>query len=113
MHYLIAHRIKGRLVLAVNKIKKDFIGSQDFKEVLDYIQAYPLKHPKFCPVILKFNCLYEIDNSIENKTIHTVDHFSGVIHYVDLKYTYSPQVVKYIEVDSSRYGKLGYVIDQQ
>ncbi len=113
MHYLIAHRIKGRLVLAVNRKKKDFIGSQDFNEVLDYIQASPLKHPQYSPAILSFNNLYEIDNCVASKTIKTSDHFSGLIHYVEIKYNYAPKIVKYIEVESGRYGKLGYVLDQK
>lgn len=113
MHYIIAHRVNGKLVLAINSKSKDFIGSENFDEVLDYLSTSASKHPNYSPAILKFKSLFHIDNSLESKMIHNAHHFTGTLYYVELKKTFKPDVVKYVEVTSGRYGKLGYAMDQK
>ncbi len=98
MHYIIAHRINGRLALAINSKDGQLLGSENLESVTELIDTACVYNSKYSPAILRFKNLYEIDKQIETKVIKSIFHFTGLVHYVDLKKSYVPDIVKYFEM---------------
>lgn len=84
------------------------MGSTELNEVLEYVNTSS-KHPDYSPIIVKFKGLYHIDNSIKDKTIRKASYLTGDIYYIELKDSFEPNIVEHVEVNSPRWGKIGYI----